>query len=82
MNMIQNLSKVQRNSISIALIGLGLSSFIESSFTLFLFFFICAGIISWTTAKFLIVAYIKFKFPEQYLDENIKKMLKKERIQK
>ena len=82
MNALQNLSKVQRHTVSIALIGVGLGSFLESSFTLFLFFFICAGIISWTTAKFLIVAYIKFKFPEQYLDENIEKMLKKERIQK
>lgn len=77
-----DLSKNNKFILYASFIGVGVSGMIETSFTLFFIFLGCAYFISWIVPKFLIIAYIKFKFPEQYLDENIKKMLKKERIQK
>lgn len=81
-NQSMDLSKNNKFILSASFIGVGLGGMIETSFTLFFIFLGCAYLISWIVSKFLIVAYIKFKFPEQYLDENIKKMLKKERSQK
>lgn len=54
-----------------SLIGVGLGGMIETSFTLFFIFFGCACLISWMVPRFLIISYLKFKFPEQYLEKNL-----------
>ncbi|MTD40430.1 hypothetical protein GIX45_17760 [Erwinia sp. CPCC 100877] len=68
-----NLQQVKSKKfiLSASLIGLGLSGMIETSFTLFLIFLGISCLISWMVPRFLIVSYLKFKFPEQYLEKNI-----------
>ncbi|MCA5014318.1 MULTISPECIES: hypothetical protein [unclassified Enterococcus] len=62
-----------------SLIGVGLGGMIETSFTLFLVFLGCACLMSWMVPRFLIISYLKFKFPELYLEKNLKISHKKER---
>lgn len=78
--MIEKKNTSKRNIVLIGtLIGVGTTSIVEHSFPIFMFFLVCISFISIAVSRMIMVSYMKFKFPEQYLEKNLIVSHKKER---